>query len=87
MPGDAAVVALVSGADGAAKSPWRQRRVALARGQAADGLHAAEEAERVGVSDDALLIDNSRKLGDFEETDGKGLFFEYLAPLRGSFGR
>ena len=78
---------LVGGADGAAKPAWRQRGVALARRQAADSLHAAEEAERVGVSDDALLIDDAGKLGDFEETDGQCLFFEHARATQGSSRR
>ena len=62
-------------------APASKRRVALAWGQAADRLHAAQEAERVGVGDDALLLDDAGKLGDVEEPDWQALLFEHVAPL------
>ena len=34
------------------------------------------------IGDDALLIDDAWKLGDFEKADGQSLCGEHLAPLR-----
>src|SRR5262245_9848589 len=72
---------LVGGADGAAKRTGGKRRVALAWGQAAYGLHAAEKAERIGIDDQTLLIDDARKIGDVEETDWQALRDERVPPF------
>src|SRR5512140_1844985 len=81
MPGDAPSMRLVGGADGAAKRACGKRRVALAWGQAADCLHTAEKAERAGIHDQPLLIDDAGKIGDVEEADGQALRDERVPPF------
>jgi len=71
----------VGGADGAAKRTGGKRRIAFAWGQAADRLHAAQEAERVGIYDQPLLVDNAWKRTRVEEAAGQALQAKRVAPF------
>src|SRR3990170_1506557 len=61
VPGDAAAVLRVGGADGAAKRARGKPRIALLRREPADRLHAAEEGQRVRIGRQTLLLDNPGK--------------------------
>ncbi len=81
VPGDAAAVHSVGGADGAAQRAWRKRRVALFWRQSADRLHAAEEGERVGIGRQALLLDDPRKRLDLGKPACQPFARQHAAPF------